>query len=281
VVVDGGRRRFLRLTADGEFVRGEAWPDGVIFPGGDWMGWRTVVRSDLSPGRRGSAAAALNRLGPYEGPGYRYVRIDDLGRLWTRRAGEGASSVDSVRWEVYDPAGHLVASLTTPSGLQVHDSGPGWILGMWQDSLDVQYVRVYGVDGTSDADSGALVRSAAAAPVEEAAFTPIEGDAMAATTGLLRSMASLQEIYYSTRGSYTASLDSLQPGDRGIELPEGLELALLAADARGWMAQTWSAASGTTCLMNMMLSGSLRLASPAGVSCWEASVAASADRAAP
>jgi hypothetical protein len=140
---------------------------------------------------------------------------------------------------------------------------------------------VYGVDGTSDADSGALVRSAAAAPVEEAAFTPIEGDAMAATTGLLRSMASLQEIYYSTRGSYTASLDSLQPGDRGIELPEGLELALLAADARGWMAQTRSAASGTTCLMNMMLSGSLRLASPAGVSCWEASVAASADRAAP
>jgi hypothetical protein len=104
---------------------------------------------------------------------------------------------------------------------------------------------------------------------------------MAETTALLRNMASLQEIYYSTRGSYTASLDSLQPGDRAIELPEGLEVALLAADARGWMAQTHSAASGTTCLLNMMLSGSLRLTAPAGVFCWDVPAAAPADRAAP
>lgn len=281
VVVDGGRRRFVRLTSDGRLLGAEPWPEDVIFPGGDWMGWRTVVRSDLAPGRRGRVAAALERIGAYDGPGYRYVRIDDAGRLWVRPAGEATGTGDSVDWRVYGTEGVPIARLRAPSALRLHDSGPGWVLGVWQDSLDVQHVRLYGVEGMSEGDPAGLVSTATAAPAEEPAFTPAQGDAMAETTALLRNMASLQEIFYSTRGSYTASLDSLTPGGDPIEVPEGLELALLTADERGWMAQTRHPASGATCLLNMMIGGSLRLVSPAGVFCWDAPAAAPAEGGAP
>jgi hypothetical protein len=39
-----------------------------------------------------------------------------------------------------------VTTLTLPASFRVHDIGEDYILGVWQDELDVPYVRMYGLD---------------------------------------------------------------------------------------------------------------------------------------
>jgi hypothetical protein len=49
-------------------------------------------------------------------------------------------------WDVFDPEGRWVTTLTLPASFRVHDIGEDYILGVWQDELDVPYVRMYGLD---------------------------------------------------------------------------------------------------------------------------------------
>jgi hypothetical protein len=174
-----------------------------------------------------------------------------------------------VHWQVHELTGRLVARLDTPPRFRLHDSGPGWVLGVWEDPLGVQSVRLYAVDGMEEQGAGTLAEAVEAFTGSEPDYTPVTGDVLVRSRALLRNVASLQELFYSRNMTYSASVDSLGTGGTRVELPEGLELAVLSADATGWMGQTREARSGTTCLMNLMVAGWMRLTSPPGiVHCW-------------
>jgi hypothetical protein len=54
------------------------------------------------------------------------------------------------RWSVFDRNGRLVATVHTPSDLDVLGVGAKSVLGVWKDEDDVEYVRLYElVEGSS------------------------------------------------------------------------------------------------------------------------------------
>ena len=76
--------------------------------------------------------------------------VDALGFFWVRtpaRLGHWEwAGQPSPYWDVFDPSGRWLTSVTMPENVQIHDIGEDYILGVWQDELDVPYVRMYGLD---------------------------------------------------------------------------------------------------------------------------------------
>jgi hypothetical protein len=74
-------------------------------------------------------------------PAYAALRIDGAQRLWVKDypiPGE-----KQPRWKVFDRSGALLGSVLTPAGLEVLEIGTDYLLGVWLDQLDVEYLRVY------------------------------------------------------------------------------------------------------------------------------------------
>lgn len=74
-------------------------------------------------------------------PAFADARTDAEGNLWMEqylRPGE-----EPPRWDVFDPEGHWLGTVETPSGLRIHQIGADWILGVEKDELEVEHVRMY------------------------------------------------------------------------------------------------------------------------------------------
>jgi len=77
---------------------------------------------------------------PADMPPYEELRLDAGGHLWVayyRLEGE------PIRWAIFDPEGRWLGDVETPSGGRVWDIGDDYILGVWQDEMDVQQIRMY------------------------------------------------------------------------------------------------------------------------------------------
>jgi len=77
-------------------------------------------------------------------PAFRALRVDALGWTWAKRY-----RVDEelpAEWVVFDPSGRAQGVMSVPSGLQVHDIGEDFLLGVAVDTLGVQYVRRHYLD---------------------------------------------------------------------------------------------------------------------------------------
>ena len=48
-------------------------------------------------------------------------------------------------WSVFDPEGRLVGSLDMPDGVEVLEIGENYLLGLYRDEFEVEYVRAYGL----------------------------------------------------------------------------------------------------------------------------------------
>jgi hypothetical protein len=77
---------------------------------------------------------------PADMPPYESLRLDAGGNLWVAyyRLEE-----EPVRWAVFDPEGRWLGDVQTPDGGRAWDIGDDYVLGVWQDELDVQQVRMY------------------------------------------------------------------------------------------------------------------------------------------
>ncbi len=90
---------------------------------------------------------------PDERPVMGDLMFDQEGNLWVEdyssamagfpdlhrpRAGE-----EPQTWQVFNRAGHLVASFTAPSGFDVMDASGNLVTGVYRDQLDVEIVRSY------------------------------------------------------------------------------------------------------------------------------------------
>jgi len=78
---------------------------------------------------------------PEEMPAHGRLVTDAGGNLWVahyRPDDEG-----QPQWDVFDPDGRWLGVVETPATFAVHEIGDDYVLGVYRDELDVEYVRKY------------------------------------------------------------------------------------------------------------------------------------------
>lgn len=75
-------------------------------------------------------------------PFYSDLVVDELGGVWVERYrprwAEGPHE-----WDVFDSEGGWLGTLQLRAGLEVHEIGRDYVLGVWQDEFDVEHVQLY------------------------------------------------------------------------------------------------------------------------------------------
>jgi hypothetical protein len=75
-------------------------------------------------------------------PAFERLLVDDGGHLWVQRtAWPGAGA--QPEWDVFDAEGSLLGTLRMPAGFRATHVGGDFVLGVWTDEDDVEYVRMY------------------------------------------------------------------------------------------------------------------------------------------
>jgi hypothetical protein len=77
-------------------------------------------------------------------PVFSEVLDDPLGNVWVRLF-QLPSETGPTEWAVLDPDGVLQGRVRTPEGLQVYQIGADFIVGSWEDELEVEHVQVWGL----------------------------------------------------------------------------------------------------------------------------------------
>jgi hypothetical protein len=74
-------------------------------------------------------------------PAYSALMVDSEDHLWVERY--RLRRDDAQRWCIFDPDGRWLAEAVTPAGLEIHAIGADWVLGVWRDENDVEFVRLH------------------------------------------------------------------------------------------------------------------------------------------
>lgn len=74
-------------------------------------------------------------------PAYSALLLDREGNLWVERY--RLRRDDAQEWCIFDPDGRWIAEALTPAGLEIHEIGADWVLGVWRDENDVEFVRLH------------------------------------------------------------------------------------------------------------------------------------------
>lgn len=152
-----------------------------------------------------------------------HARRDEVGALWVR------DSIKSNDWQVFTHVGPPVGSVVLPATLQPLQIGAHFIVGLVQDSLGIEEIRVHKLR-RPDARTPPRDDQPALIPTEPAQLAPF------------RNLLVAQEVYYSTHARYASDADSLT-------LPTAFagRLFLLGGDSRHWAAISVQPATGMTC----------------------------------
>jgi hypothetical protein len=76
-------------------------------------------------------------------PVFDRVHIDAQENLWVGPVRDAEDFGN--RWDVFDSTGRLIADVVLPVALTPTDMGVDYVVGYWKDTLDVEYVSVYGL----------------------------------------------------------------------------------------------------------------------------------------
>jgi hypothetical protein len=112
---------------------------------GDLEAYKTERLEDTESNFRQQVARNLEEM-PYPStfPAFADLTVDADGNLWVLDYARPGS--DERRWTVFSPEGRALGSVATPAGLSVLEIGRDYVLGVWQDELDVEYVRLHRLD---------------------------------------------------------------------------------------------------------------------------------------
>lgn len=80
---------------------------------------------------------------PETRPAYGDLLVDDAGRLWAAQSARWPAWPSY--WTVFDVDGGLLGEVELPDRFRLHAVGGDWVLGVWRDEMDVEYVRMYGL----------------------------------------------------------------------------------------------------------------------------------------
>jgi hypothetical protein len=100
-----------------------------------------LERAEDADARRRIESSLAKMPVPETMPPYDEIELDAGGNLWVR-AYDWRN--DAPRhWTVFDPDGRMLGEVTTPAGLRVTQIGEDFVLGVWEDELEVPHVRLY------------------------------------------------------------------------------------------------------------------------------------------
>lgn len=159
-----GDRYQIELRADdGRVVRIIRVP-GRVRPvqGPDLDRFRDFVFNPFrgNPQERANLEAQLDDARGRNVPAFAELHLDRAGNVWARdydhldavwfydrsALGPGfeAPRLDGPRrWAVFQPDGRFLGEVAMPMGFDVHEIGEDWVLGVWRDEMEIEYVRVY------------------------------------------------------------------------------------------------------------------------------------------
>jgi hypothetical protein len=103
----------------------------------------SLLESTSGPARRMTAMSFANRPSPPTTmPAYAPdIHVDADQSLWVREYSRPGDP--QVMWSVFSEEGVLLASAHTPAGVRILDIGTDYVLGLWQDENDVEYVQLF------------------------------------------------------------------------------------------------------------------------------------------
>lgn len=78
---------------------------------------------------------------PEHFPPYQRLMIDEGDNLWVQ--GFEAPGDAAVSWSVFDPTGVWLGVVRMPQAFRMLDVGKDYALGVYEDELNVEYVRLY------------------------------------------------------------------------------------------------------------------------------------------
>lgn len=74
-------------------------------------------------------------------PAYRGLIVDELDNLWIEEY--PVPGMDIREWLVYSREGVKIARIRLPQGFRLLEAGRDYVLGIWRDDVDVDYVQMY------------------------------------------------------------------------------------------------------------------------------------------
>ena len=146
-VGETGRPEIEVLRLDGSLERLIRWVgDSVRVTGQDHDDFREEVLRELTARGRQNRRADFERwlaAVPYPEvkPAFDALATDPAGQVWVRNWSEANAQRD--RWTVFAPDGHIIAALDVPIGLELLDVGEDYVLALWKNEVDLEYVRLY------------------------------------------------------------------------------------------------------------------------------------------
>lgn len=228
--LDQNNGRLSVFDGAGEFARQldatEVSGDS-LFVMDEWLYGRFWVDGAATADARRSVRSALDRLQPpVAAPGYRYVRVATDGRLWVREPHAGG---ETTVWTVLDASGTPVAAAELPGRLDPQYLAADRVMGRWRGESDVNFVRAYALVRTDE--TRPMPGWLASPEPQPEVPAPEEVEFLATIRTAIKTMASAQEVHYSTHYTYTTETDSLE-----WEAPEGLVVDFVEAGTQGWTA---------------------------------------------
>ncbi|HEX5870018.1 MAG TPA: 6-bladed beta-propeller [Longimicrobium sp.] len=80
---------------------------------------------------------------PEHKPFFTGLRMDAAGNAWVQRP---ATPDAETPWDVFDTEGRLLGTVAMPAGLRVTQIGADFVVGTWNDEMDVPHVRVHRIE---------------------------------------------------------------------------------------------------------------------------------------
>lgn len=74
-------------------------------------------------------------------PAHGKLLVDDSDNLWVEEYVIPGSA--QREWTIFDPSGNRIAKVAVPKQFRLFQAGRDYVLGVWRDSVDVDYLRVY------------------------------------------------------------------------------------------------------------------------------------------
>jgi hypothetical protein len=124
---DGTPERIVRRLVDPVPVRG-AYLDSL----------RRVQATEHGP----EAAKSLDQVAlPDALPVFERLLVDDAGNLWVQRMSWPGDA--QPEWDVFDGEGRMLGTVRMPAGFRAMHIGADFVLGVWKNEDDVEFVRMY------------------------------------------------------------------------------------------------------------------------------------------